>query len=236
MISWFDLFAAFFVLASMLWSFFRGFTREVFSIAAIVGGVVVAVHCYDNLSPLLAPQIKERTPREIAAFAIIFVMTAIAIALTGVLVRRILHLSHALNMADRFAGMCMGLVKGVLILMIIVYPLALAPDLLGELAPGSRAAPLLIGMGRAMMDKVAPDLAAGVEKAAKEAAGAEDSAVEVERYMKDIQKLEKKLGEGAASIKGKLGMDKERKNGDGNNITEKDREELEKLIEKLDEK
>ena len=234
MISWFDLFVAFFLLASAVWSYLRGFIREVFSLASLVGGAYVGFKYYGKTAPLFAKLIQDKTFQEIAAFTLLFVLTAIAVSLTGMLVRRILHLSHALNTIDRIAGLGVGIIKGALILTIITYPLILIPGLQDELAKGSRTAPALIGMSWAIMEKVSPDLAKSLDRAAQKAGDVKDRAEQAERYRKKLDELEK----GASSLKEKLGIDKDagknKKGKEDDKISERDREQLDKLIEKLD--
>ncbi|MBI4667275.1 MAG: CvpA family protein [Nitrospinae bacterium] len=166
-IHWFDIFVAVFLTASMVWSFFRGFAREAFSLFSVVAGYFMASRYYPGATPLFAKFFGEGTLADIAAFAALFFLTVTLVVVTGIFVRRVLHISSALSVVDKTAGAGLGLVKGCLILAIIVYPLALVPALKEEMAEGSVAAPVLINLGRLGMAKLAPNLASDLEGAAK---------------------------------------------------------------------
>ena len=234
MIHWFDLFTAFFLFASAVWSFYRGFTREIFSVASLVGGGWVGFRYYDRVSPWFSGVVPDETLQEILAFALLFVLTAIAIALTGILVRRILHLSHALNKIDRIAGIGVGIVKGALILAILALPAGMIPELGDGFVEGSKAAPAFIGMSMALVDKMAPELARSARAAAEKGGRARKKIEEAERYREKIKELEKKAG----GLREKLGLgsgnEKSRKGNGEDKITEQDKTQLDELIKKMD--
>jgi membrane protein required for colicin V production len=166
-VSWFDIFTIFFLAASAIWSYHRGFFKEAFSILAIVGGVWVAARHYAGASPFFKAWVAEKLLADVAAFVTLFILTAILISVTGALARRILRISVAMSFVDRVAGGGLGIGKGALILAVVTYPLALIPGLKDDLVKGSVAAPILIGISKMALEKLAPGLAHDMDKAAQ---------------------------------------------------------------------
>ncbi|MGK7345617.1 MAG: CvpA family protein [Candidatus Nitrospinota bacterium M3_3B_026] len=218
---WFDVFVALFLLASAVWSYFRGFIKEVFSIASIAAGVFAGSMYHEKAAPWFEIITGDEFYRRLAAFVTLFVLAAAAVAFIGSLIRRVLHVSWAINFADSVAGVFLGVLKGFLILVIITLPLALAPTLNKEVVRGSRSAPLLAEAGRRIIEITAPGLAPEARKSEK----SDPDTAAVKRYMEALK-------EKAAVIGGKLGLD-DKKSGRGDKITEEDKKELDKLIERL---
>lgn len=219
---WFDIFTVFFLLASAVWSYFRGFIKEVFSIASITAGALAGSMYHGKAAPWLGAVTDDEFYQKLAAFIGIFILAAAAVAFIGSLIRRVLHLSWAINFADSVAGVLLGVLKGVLILVIITLPLALAPSLNEDVMKNSKSAPLLAAAGEWIIGIAAPDLALGRDKRDKTGPGAAD----VKRYMET-------LGKKAAAVGEKLGLGGNGGEG-GDKIAEKEKKELDKLIERLD--
>jgi membrane protein required for colicin V production len=166
-VSWFDIFTIFFLAASAIWSYHRGFFKEAFSILAIVAGFWIASRYYAAAAPFFKAWISGKLLADAAAFTTLFILTAIFISVTGTLVRRILRISAAMSFVDRVVGGGLGVGKGALILAVVTYPLALIPGLKDDLVKGSVAAPILIGISKVALEKLAPGLAHDLDKAAQ---------------------------------------------------------------------
>ena len=182
--SWFDIFTVFFLTASAIWSYHRGFFKEAFSLLAIVAGFWVASRHYTAASPFFKGWISENLLADAAAFLTLFILTAIFISVTGTLARRILRISAAMSFVDRVVGGGLGVAKGALILAVVTYPLALIPGLKDDLVKGSVAAPILMGISNMALEKLAPGLAHDLDKAAKKTVEMKDRAKKIGEGLK----------------------------------------------------
>ena len=99
--------------------FQRGFSREIFALIGLVGGVAVAAATFADAVPMLPPEVPE-IARPAIAFAGIFLAVALAAKLVGLLVHRLLGLVM-LSPLDRVAGIVFGAAKGVALLAMGVY-------------------------------------------------------------------------------------------------------------------
>lgn len=182
--SWFDIFTVFFLTASAIWSYHRGFFKEAFSLFAIVAGFWVASRHYASASPFFREWISEKLLADAAAFITLFILTAVFVSVTGTLARRILRISAAMSFVDRVVGGGLGVAKGALILAVVTYPLALIPGLKDDLVKGSVAAPILMGISNMALEKLAPGLAHDLDRAAKKTVEMKDRAKKIGEGMK----------------------------------------------------
>jgi membrane protein required for colicin V production len=113
---------------SMLISLLRGFIREALSLAGWVLGFVIAMVFSDRFAYLLTSFINDATGRYIVAFALLFVLTLVAVALAGKLLRSLVHFA-GLGLLDRLLGMAFGFARGVFILLAAVVMLRALLDL-----------------------------------------------------------------------------------------------------------
>lgn len=109
---------------SALISLKRGFVKEALSLAAWVLAFVVARMFSANLATLLAGTVETESLRWIIAFAVLFIGTVVIGALLSHLVVQFVH-ATGLTGTDRIFGMFFGLVRGLVILVAVVYGLQL---------------------------------------------------------------------------------------------------------------
>jgi len=126
--NYFDIFLcaiiAFFAIRSIL----RGAIREIFSLLALIAGVIISCRYYALAAAFLIPHINNPPARKMLAFSGIFLLVSVAINIAGWLIAKFIRLSPL----DRFAGFFIGIAKGYLIVcFLIIMLLALAP-------PGSK--------------------------------------------------------------------------------------------------
>ena len=110
--NWLDIVIAVVLVISLISGLKNGLIRAVFSLAGIVGGVILAGHYYASLGrkiPLDNPQWAE-----IVAYVIIFIIVLIVALAIGSLVRKALHWV-ALGWVDRLVGAILGLAIGSII-------------------------------------------------------------------------------------------------------------------------
>lgn len=101
---------------SMMLSLLRGFVREALSLLGWVLAFVVAIFFSDRLAWLLADSIRDETGRYVVAFAILFVLTLVAVALLARLLQGFIQFV-GLGFLDRILGMAFGFARGVFILL-----------------------------------------------------------------------------------------------------------------------
>jgi membrane protein required for colicin V production len=91
--------------------FQRGFSREIFALIGLMGGVAVAGAYYPDAALMLPPEVPE-IARPAIAFLGLFVAVWLAAKLVGLLVQRLLGLVM-LSPLDRIGGIVFGAAKGV---------------------------------------------------------------------------------------------------------------------------
>lgn len=235
-IHWFDIFVVVFMVASMGWSYYRGLAKEVFSIISLVAGYFVASRFYLDGAKTLKPILPDKTLQEIVAFVLLFFLTVMLVVVAGILVRRLLHVSETVSAADKVAGAGMGFLKGLLLLAIAMYPVAMFPEVRDDLTEGAYTAQPLIHVSGALFGWLAPGLAETLEKAEKETAKKNRDLDKATKAGKALKKLGETVGAGAASIKQLTGAtepksaDKKQDHPD----KEMDAEGLDALIERVD--
>lgn len=237
MIHWFDLFVAFFLFASAFWSYFRGFTKEAFSVVALVAGYLAASKYYQNVTPAFEDVVAEPALRQIAAFLSLFFVAVILVVIVSIYARRLLKISEVLSTADRLAGFILGIMKGGLILALMAYPFSLAPGVKEEVLKGSITASILIGLSGELLGKVAPSFASDIDKAGDSAHGLKKEADKIGRYSKKLEEI----GKSIEKIKDKVMAEttdttdkSEAKNGDKDIISDGDRSEMDELLKRVD--
>jgi membrane protein required for colicin V production len=90
--------------------FQRGFSREIFALIGLVGGVALAGAMYADAALLLPPEVPEMA-RPAVAFLAIFLGVALTAKLTGMLLHHVLGLG-LLSPLDRIGGILFGAAKG----------------------------------------------------------------------------------------------------------------------------
>ncbi len=117
--------------------FQRGFSREIFALIGLVGGVALAAANFADAAPMLPPEVPEIT-RPAVAFAGIFLAVALAAKLAGLLVQRVLGLV-LLSPLDRAAGILFGAAKGaaVIAMAVVVVRAVTPPNALARFCEGS---------------------------------------------------------------------------------------------------
>lgn len=104
---------------SVLISLWRGFTREVLSLAAWVLAVWVALTFSDNLEHLLRSQIETPSMRLMVAFAILFFLTLLVAAFINYLAVQLIK-KTGLSGTDRMIGIVFGLARGIVLVTVLV--------------------------------------------------------------------------------------------------------------------
>jgi len=101
---------------------FRGLVKEVSSIIGVLGGFYAAYTYYNKLAKLIASLMRETAYLNILSFLIIFCSVLIIVGILGVIIKYLLNIAF-LGWVDRIGGVCLGLVKGILIASILFITL-----------------------------------------------------------------------------------------------------------------
>ncbi len=107
------------ILVSLVVGLFRGFIREVLSLAAWILALWAAYAYARGGGVFLEPYIHQPPLRVVAAFGVIFVLVLIAASFLGYLLWRALPLS-GISGVDRSLGMLFGVGRGVIIVALLL--------------------------------------------------------------------------------------------------------------------
>ncbi len=124
--NWFDYGILGFILLSTFIGLQRGFVREVLSLAALGVSLAVAYGFSDRLDPVLQNYISLPSMRQIAAFALLFFVVLIAMALLNYVLVGVISLAD-LGGTDRLLGMIFGVARGVVMVVALVFLLGFTP-------------------------------------------------------------------------------------------------------------
>ena len=118
----FDWFVVVLLATSMAISLWRGFSREALSLAGWLVAFIVANLLADDFTPLLAGLIENLTGRYIVAWSLVFVLTLLACGLLAKVFSRVVRAS-GLGLLDRLLGTVFGFLRGLVIVLAIVFVL-----------------------------------------------------------------------------------------------------------------
>lgn len=157
------------LLVSLLLSLWKGFTRELVSLAALVWGLVLACQFYTVPARWLAPHVRAPEIAALAGFLGIVLAAMIAGGVLSWLAGKLVH-KAGLRWFDRLLGASFGLVRGLLICLIIILVMAAFPMGAQPLAE-SHLAPYLVHGARVIVLAAPQEMRArfrsGFEKAQK---------------------------------------------------------------------
>ena len=139
---------------SVLYSVFRGMVREIFSLLAYVTGYYVAIMFQNDLAMYVGKVLTNLTGARVISFILIFIGTVIVVTFIGKGVGGLLNAAGGLSFFNRVMGGVIGFVKAVAILLAIMAPLELFPDLYHSLTKGSTIAPHLQSVSKKMRQSV----------------------------------------------------------------------------------
>ena len=120
MFNWVDIVVLIVVGVSAIFGLWRGFVREVLSVAAWVAAIVVARLYAPHLEPMFTSLTDSDTARYVLAFATLCVLTLIVGAIINNFMVRLVSMA-GLQLTDRLLGAVFGVARGVIIMAIIVY-------------------------------------------------------------------------------------------------------------------
>ena len=128
---------------SVIFSLFKGFVKEIFSLLSYLGGYLMASKYQGVFSQLIMESIPSKPIAKLIAFAGIYIMTAIIISLMGRIARGFIMSATQLSGFDRLAGGLVGFARGVIIVVALTFPLQFFPEVSKKLMKDSKTAPHL---------------------------------------------------------------------------------------------
>lgn len=119
---------------SAIMGLWKGITRGIFSLIAVVAGIVVSSRYYCIVSISMHNYIKSSLWSNILSFIIIFIIISLIISLIGILVKRLMG-TLTLSWIDHLGGLIFGIIRGIVISGVIViimkkFPIGESKDLL----------------------------------------------------------------------------------------------------------
>lgn len=136
---------------------FRGFFREISSLAGIIFGFLVGNHYHPQMAALLKPYIPLEKSLSLIGFIIVFFLVFIFFNLLGILMH---HLFKRLFIGwfDKSLGLGFALLKGIIICYLLIVLLTFFMPSTSPLIARSRAARLVIVSYQSMAGLMSPDL------------------------------------------------------------------------------
>jgi len=131
----------------------KGLMREIISLVALLGGLILAVFFYPAAGNWFADFTRTRAIADLLGFLFIFIGILLLGAVAAFLVNRFIKMA-ALKWVDRLLGACFGFVRGWAIASILALALIAFPVREGLLARSGLAPYLLAGARAAVL--VAP--------------------------------------------------------------------------------
>jgi len=164
---------------------FRGFFREVSSLAGVIFGFLVGNHYYRPMANLLTDHIPFEKFLPLISFIVLFIVVLIVFNLFGLLLH---HLFKRLFIGwfDRGFGVAFALTKGIIISYLLIVLLTFFMPSKNPLIVKSKAARFVIVTYQSMARLISPDLYKTWKK----------------RISKESEKVGKVISEGKEAVKG----------------------------------
>lgn len=118
--NWIDFAFIALILVSGLISLYRGFVREVFSLLTWILAIWVGIRFAGTVAAYLPAALSDQTLRLGIAFAVLFILVLIVGGVAGIVAMRLVR-GTGLTGTDRSLGIVFGLLRGVLIVVLLVF-------------------------------------------------------------------------------------------------------------------
>jgi len=155
MYNWLDIVIVLILCITFFMGLIKGFVRQVLGIIFVIVGIILAVKYYSFISQFLFHLISHRAISNFIGFLLIFIVVLlIGGALTSLVSKLV---KHNLESLDRVLGAVLGLAKGIIICVVLVFALLVFSEGKGSLKE-SRLATYFISISRAMTYLIPQDL------------------------------------------------------------------------------
>ena len=149
--NWLDAIILIAIIGFTVAAFRAGLIREVVTLVAVVVGVLIAGHYYDDLADDVLLFIKNDKAAKVIAFLSLFGSVALMGQLAALLMKQAVSIL-LLGWLDHLAGAAFGLLKGLVLVELFLMFFATFPYLgLDDAIDGSGIAPLFLDNGPALL-------------------------------------------------------------------------------------
>jgi len=163
--NWLDLVVMLIVLASVVTSFRKGFSREVISLASVCLALLLGIWMYGSVGGYLLPYLSSRAIANFAGFAMVFCGVLLLGSIVSLIVGKFLKVT-GLSIFDHLLGAGFGIVRGVLISVALIVGIMAFST--GERPPDavvySRTAPYVVDAARVVVAVAPYELKEGFRK------------------------------------------------------------------------
>lgn len=118
--NWIDIVILAVIAVSFLFGLWRGLVKEVLSLLTWIAALFVARIYSEHLAPMLSGVFDGETTRNVAAFAILFIVIMMLGTLLNHFIGKLLTIT-GLKFTDRLLGGVFGIARGVIIVMLILF-------------------------------------------------------------------------------------------------------------------
>jgi len=156
--TWIDLVVLGVLALSALLAFSRGLVREVLSLAAWVGAVLIAIWALPRIRPQFNAWFGTSPWVDPAAFAVVFIISLIILMIISRFISALVRAS-VIGGLDRTLGMVFGLARGaaLLILAYIIAGMVVQVDRWPDVVLNARSLPFVYEGARWVVEKLPPD-------------------------------------------------------------------------------
>lgn len=105
-------------------SLWTGFSRSLASLLGVILGFWVAIHRFSSISFRLSPWIQDEMWRSLVSFILIFLLVYLIFYIAGIMAQRMFKV-FKLGWIDRLLGAIVGLAKGLVLTVAIVFMLTI---------------------------------------------------------------------------------------------------------------
>jgi membrane protein required for colicin V production len=136
---------------------FRGFFREIASLAGVVFGILIGNHYHPQMAGYLKAYIPLEKSLPLISFIILFIAVMIGFHLFGLLLHRLFK-RVLIGWLDRTLGIGFALLKGIIISYLLIVLLTFFVPSTSPLIASSRCARLVIITYQSMARLISPDI------------------------------------------------------------------------------
>ena len=136
---------------------FRGFFREIASLAGIISGLVIGNHYHLQVANYLKAYIPLEKPLPLIGFIILFIAAVIGFHLFGLLIHGLFK-RLLIGWFDRTLGICFALIKGIIISYLLIVLLTFFVPSTSPLIASSKCARLVVITYQSMARLISPDI------------------------------------------------------------------------------
>lgn len=173
---------------SALLALFRGFIREVLSLATWLIAAFVTINFYDSVREMLTPLIDSKMFVLGLSTVGLFVLVLVLLSILNALIMRFLQAGSDISILDSALGMCFGVVRGLFILSLayIMFSVVMPKDDFPDMVANARTLPV-IEYSANLLGTMVPRLKemGAVAKEEGERMAREQAEEELERMKKD---------------------------------------------------